>query len=253
MKPPVIHGTIDRRILCNYRVDPEVLARQLPAPFRPKIVQGQAVAGICLIRLKDLRPRGFPTCLGMRSENAAYRAAVEWDDKGSPREGVYVFRRDTSFLLNVLLGGRVFPGVHHLARVVVRESAGEYSIQFDSPAWGRGGSAGNHLLVEGKETQGWPAASVFATVEAASAFFEAGAIGYSPSSRPGTFDGMELTTFAWNVRPLEMTRIESSFYDDESRFPAGSIHFDNALLMTGLAHQWSPQQPICCPAPAAPR
>ena len=44
---PVIQGVIERRILVNYRVDPAVLAAQLPAPFRPQLVDGWAMAGIC--------------------------------------------------------------------------------------------------------------------------------------------------------------------------------------------------------------
>jgi hypothetical protein len=47
---PTIQGIIDRRILVNYRVDTEVAARLLPAPFRPKLAKGYAMAGICLIR-----------------------------------------------------------------------------------------------------------------------------------------------------------------------------------------------------------
>src|SRR5437899_2482413 len=80
MKIPVIHGVIDRRLLVNYRVDPDVLAPLLPAPFRPKLVRGYGLVGICLIRLKRVRPTFLPSWLGIASENAAHRAAVEWDD-----------------------------------------------------------------------------------------------------------------------------------------------------------------------------
>ena len=59
MRIPVMRGVIDRRILANYRVDPECLQRILPAPFRPQLVDGHGIAGICLIRLKQIRPRFF--------------------------------------------------------------------------------------------------------------------------------------------------------------------------------------------------
>ncbi|MFZ0546136.1 MAG: hypothetical protein WAM60_11890 [Candidatus Promineifilaceae bacterium] len=49
MQVPVIQGIIDRRILVNYRVDPEVLSRFLPPPFQPKLIKGVGIAGICLI------------------------------------------------------------------------------------------------------------------------------------------------------------------------------------------------------------
>ena len=77
MQIPVIRGIIDRRILVNFRVNPDVLARFLPAPFRPKLVNGAGMAGVCLIRLKNIRPRFLPSFLGISSENAAHRIAVE--------------------------------------------------------------------------------------------------------------------------------------------------------------------------------
>jgi hypothetical protein len=45
MRLPVIDGLIRRRILANYRADPAVVARQLPAGFRPKLQRGQALVG----------------------------------------------------------------------------------------------------------------------------------------------------------------------------------------------------------------
>ena len=61
MRLPVIRGVIDRRILVNYRVDPDALRRILPSPFRPKLIRGYGIAGVCLIRLRQMRPRWFST------------------------------------------------------------------------------------------------------------------------------------------------------------------------------------------------
>lgn len=110
MRLPVIRGIIDRRILANYRVDPCVLTKLLPPTFRPQMVDGFGIAGICLIRLKSIRPSFMPSWMGISSENAAHRIAVEWDDGDHVRTGVYIPRRDTSSTLNSLAGGRIFPG-----------------------------------------------------------------------------------------------------------------------------------------------
>ena len=45
MRIPVVTGLIDRRILVNYRVDPDVIAALLPPPFRPQLFGGFAVDG----------------------------------------------------------------------------------------------------------------------------------------------------------------------------------------------------------------
>src|SRR5262245_14353375 len=120
-KLPDLAGTVDRRLLVNYSADPGVIARLLPAPFRPQVVRGRAVAGICLIRLRHMRPAGLPSWLGLVSENAAHRVAVEWDTPRGVRSGVYIPRRDSDSLVNVVVGGRAYPGVHHRARFDVDE------------------------------------------------------------------------------------------------------------------------------------
>src|SRR5436853_2815889 len=129
---PVIQGIIARRLLVNYRVDPDLIARLLPAPFRPKLVQGAAIAGICLIRLQGIRPRGTPARLGITSENAAHRIAVVWHDHGQLREGVYIPRRDTNSRLNTLVGGRLFPGRHHHALFTTTETDTTMSVALTS-------------------------------------------------------------------------------------------------------------------------
>lgn len=132
MRIPVLQGVIDRRLLVNYRVKPEAVAAILPPPFRPKLIRGWAIAGICLIRLRKLRPRMLPAFIGMSSENAAHRIAVEWDDAGGVREGVYIPRRDSNSRFNTMVGGRLFPGVHHHARFVTDESDDHIRIDMTS-------------------------------------------------------------------------------------------------------------------------
>jgi hypothetical protein len=228
---PRIHGVIDRRILVNYRVEPEVLARLVPPPFRLHLVNGCGIAGICLIRLKGIRLRGLPAWFGIGSENAAHRIAIEWDEHGEIRHGVYVPRRDSSSLWNTLAGGRIFPGIHHRSRFSVRETADEYQVEFNS-------HDGMHVAVDGTVTQNLPRGSAFASLQQASEFFSAGSVGYSPARTPGCCEGLELCTSNWNLTPLAIRRVESTFYSDQALFPAGSIEFDSAFLMRHIAHEW---------------
>jgi hypothetical protein len=234
---PVIRGLIQRRILVNYRVNPAVVRALLPEPFRPQLIEGAAIAGICLIRLEGVRPRLMPALLGINSENAAHRIAVEWDEAGGIRQGVYIPRRDSSSRLNQFLGGRFFPGEHGAATFDVQEDGSHYRVQMDS--------ASSHVLIEGHVAAALPAGSVFKTLAAASEFFERGALGYSATSRHGRFDGLTLSTQAWKVEPLQVTRVESSFFEDREHFPAGSAEFDCALLMRNVPHEWRAEKDIC--------
>jgi hypothetical protein len=238
MQIPTVRGTIDRRILVNFQVDPGVLERLLPAPFRPKIVNGVGMAGVCLIRLKHLRPRFLPAQFGIGSENAAHRIAVEWNEDGQLREGVFVPRRDTSSRFNTLAGGRLFPGLHHHAHFRVLEQGGHYRVALDSD------DRETHLIVAGRAVDELPSSSIFGSLPAASEFFERGSLGYSTSLTPGKFEGLELRSFGWAVQPLAVEQVESSFFDDRTRFPPGSVAFDSALLMKDIRHEWHGRRAI---------
>jgi hypothetical protein len=232
MTIPVIRGVIDRRILVNYHVDPGVLARVLPPPFRPKVVRGVGMAGICLIRLTKVRPAPFPSWLGTSSENAAHRVAVEWDEDGAVRDGVYVRRRDTSSRLNTWAGGRLFPGLHHHAVFAVEESEDHYHVAL------RSDDGVTRVEVRGRRAEALPASSVFGSLEQASAFFRAGSLGYSATPHPSRFQGLELRCLSWRAEPLEVQEVRSSYFENETQFPKGSIGFDCALLMRGIEHEW---------------
>jgi uncharacterized protein DUF2071 len=233
MRLPTMAGVIDRRILVNYRADPDVLRRILPRPFRPKLVAGNGMAGICLIRLRQVRPRGVPAALGVASENAAHRIAVEWEDGGRTHEGVWVPRRDTSSRVNALAGGRLFPGVQHHARFDVHEDGTRFRVAAAAD------DGGMQVAVDACVAPALDARSTFASLDDASRFFQTGATGYSATARPdGRLDGVTLRVVRWAIEPLAVTRVASSFFDDRHRFPAGSTAFDCALLMRDVVHEW---------------
>jgi hypothetical protein len=144
LRLPIIEGIIRRRILSNFRVQPEVMQRLIPDRFKPKVHQGYAVAGICLIRL-DL---------------------------------------------------------------------------------------------EGDVADELPSTSIFSSLATASSFFEGGSLGYSVTNEPGRLDGLRLKTKEWKVSPLNVRKVYSSYFADESLFPRGSIEFDHALIMRNVEHEW---------------
>ena len=233
MKIPILQGMIKRRMLINFRVEAVVMQKFLPAPFRPKLYKGYAIAGICLIRLEHIRPAGLPAFLGFSSENAAHRIAVEWDDPdGKTREGVFIPRRDTGSRLNHLTGGRIFSGEHHLARFHVVDD-GTY-VDFSMESCDKSVS----VRVNGFDADTLPPSSCFASLSESSHFFECGSLGYSVTRDSRRLDALRLKTFDWRVRALTVEQVESSFFADTSRFPIGSVEFDHALIMRDIPHEW---------------
>jgi hypothetical protein len=222
--------TIDRRLLLNYRVDPELVAAQLPAGFRPQVISGWAVAGVCLIRLVHTRPSRLPARIGLRSENVAHRFAVEWDEDGEPLAGVYIPRRDTNSSVVAVAGGSIFPGLHHRSRFSVVERAGEIQISVDSF------DGEVHLGVDAHPADRLDS-RLFDSVEDAMGFFKRGSVGWSLSSS-GPLDQVRLMSDRWTAKPVTVTRVASSLFDDPGQFPPDRCHFDSTLLMENLEATW---------------
>jgi hypothetical protein len=230
MNISTLQGVVRRRILVNFRVDPDVMQHLIPTPFGLQLVDGWAMAGICLIRLEHLRPRGFPAAFGTSSQSAAHRVAVTWTDRvGRECAGVYIPRRDTGTLLNYLVGGRLFPGEHRRARLALREGRG----RVDATMVSDDGTADVRLQAQVSDTLA--STSRFASLEAASRFFAAGSVSYSATRDGERLDGLELRTTAWRVDALDVQSVFSSYF---GAFPPDSVEFDSALIMRNIPHEW---------------
>lgn len=229
MRFPTIRGVIRRRLLINYCADPDIVGKLIPPGMELDLVDGQAVVGICLIRLERLTPAWLPSwCPGLTSENAAHRIAIKCDGQ----KAVFIPRRDTSSRLNHLAGGRLFPGEHALATFDIRADGNTLTFAIRSMDGNLAIDASGHLVDQ------WPASSRFSDLETASAFFRDASLGYSSTRRQGNYDGVVLDLPNWSVQPFELDHLASSYFDDTERFPEGSLTFDHALFMENQDHRW---------------
>jgi len=233
MKIPTLQGIIRRRLLVNYRAEPEAIQKVLPSRFRPKLHDGRAIAGICLIRLEHIRPKYAPEFVGISSENAAHRIAVLWEDENSEtKEGVYIPRRDTDSFINHFAGGTLFPGEHNAADFSVTENGEEIDFAMRSK------DGAIEVKLTGEVSENLPEDSIFSSIAEASTFFEKGSLGYSVTKDGKELDGITLQIKNWKVEALNLDSVKSNYYENETIFPKNSIEFDHALLMRNIAHEW---------------
>ena len=229
---PTLEGVIRRRVLLNFRIEPSVVAPLLPAPFELLTYKGFAVAGVCLIGMEQLRPRGLPSGLGLSSENMAHRIAIRYPSQGRMEEGVFIWRRETDQCLVSLMGGRLFPGVHRRASFAIDDGTPELSMDVST----ENGQADVRFKAAGEAT--WAPASIFPSFEDASEFFRRGDCGFSCSLLEGQMEGLRMKTLRWEMSVLRIKDLYSAFFQDAKRFPPDSIHFDCGLLMRRIPHEW---------------
>ena len=205
-----LQGVVRRRILVNFRVDPEVVQRQLPAPFRPKLLGDWAMAGICLIRLEQLRPKGFPAALGLASENAAHRIAVTWTDAARARSarGSTSLGETPARWLNHLVGGCLFPVEQQPARFRVRDSLAAIDLKLETE------DGGGDVWLRARASHGLPCSSHFASLDEASDFFRAGRSATRRRRAAPGLDGVQLKTRLWTVETLDVEWVVSTYFAD---------------------------------------
>jgi hypothetical protein len=218
---PSINGVIERRLLVNYRADRDALARLVPDSFRVvEINEGEGIGGICLMRIRDARPDPLPSALGVTSENATHRIAVEWDEDGGTHRGVYTPCRQTSLSLAAVVSGSIVPGEQRRADFDVNERKDEYEVCVECDT--------EYVRIEAELSDQISGHSVFETVDDASEFFKGERVGYGPSGNE--IEGLEFC-FAesdWEMEPLEIREARSSFFEklDGSSFDSAFVTHD---------------------------
>lgn len=220
-----LRAQVRRRLLISYRVDPSVAQTLIPEPFRPQIVDGSAVAGVCMIGLQSVRPGWLRPRFGFATENVAHRVAVEWDEDGVTRTGVYIVERHSSSFLPVVGGGRLFPGVQKKARFTLDETERRFRVTM---------SSSDTTVAVDVEVGGAWTSTLFPTVDDASSFHEDGAVGWSPR-RKGGVESIALTSSEWHVEAGQANSVRSSFFD---QLPEGAAVLDSVVVMRDVPFFW---------------
>lgn len=222
MVGPALHGRIARRILVDWMVAPERTTAALPPGLTPRLVEGQAVVGICLIQLDGLRPKGLPAAIGRPVSAIAHRISVR-DETG--RSGVYVPRRDTPSIAAQLVGGRLWPGVHGPAAVRWTESDDRIAVT----------AVADDLEVEVvvQRTSAQPVGPDLIALHASEP------VAWSPGRR-GQLEEAELRCETFDAAPVQLHRARSSWI--AATF--GDLDPPRAVEMRNIPMRWcSPRAP----------
>jgi hypothetical protein len=221
-------GIMARRLLVNWRVPVSMAERVLPPAVRPKVIAGHAVAGLCWVRLEQLRPVGLPAFAGLASENLAVRIAIEW----AGGSGAIIFRRDTASRFIASISRHANFGEQHFGTFQAHDEGRETQI---SASGFEDGQAHHTSVIDSPDAVN--ASSVFSDVSSADAFFCNCSRGYSAGRKPGTWVGLCLQLHEWNFKPVRLVSARSTLID--SLFE-GTAVLDSAFIMRNLRHTWTP-------------
>jgi hypothetical protein len=194
-------------------------------------MEGEAIFGLCWIRLESVRLSGWPRWSGLSMDNLAHRIAVEWTEAGQVRTGVYIFRRETSLGLAAWSSGRVVPGAMRLAMFNSEESPDTWNLELRTPR------SEADVDLAARISDGVSSDSVFGSMEGLQSFLEAGAIGWSENRRGDRIEAVHMAMDRFRVRPLEVGRLHCRWFDRQ--LANRRWHVDSAVLMEPTGVRWS--------------
>lgn len=221
-------GLMARRLLVNWRIPLAIAQRVLPPALHPTPVNGYAIAGLCLVRLEQMRPHALPSVLGFASENLAVRMGVQWNTATGLQKSVLIFRRETASGLNSILGHYAGYGLHHRAKFQVADSLAHTNISVH----------GAHTAhVSARPSTDIHNGSAFESMAHAEQFFRGVECGYSPARQMGQWHGTRLILHRWDLRPMQIDAARSTLLED---LFAGTAQLDSAFIMRNIPHTWIP-------------
>jgi hypothetical protein len=94
--PFTIRASLSQRNIFNFRLEPEVLDRLLPASYlKPQVIKGSSVLSFCVLELRDVILSPFPSFLGFGTTSCAFRSGIIDRSGGRDEPAVYITDRNS--------------------------------------------------------------------------------------------------------------------------------------------------------------
>jgi uncharacterized protein YqjF (DUF2071 family) len=225
-------GTVTRRFLISYPVEPELLASRVPPGAELSLAAGKAWVSACFVHIDDMRPAGTPRALGMQFHYLIHRtrALLPYPD-GVRRESVLILEPNIDRSLLSCLG-RLSAGVRFEVRDVTLEES--------SAGWRLRMSRADELLFDAEIPRDFtdvlPAGSRFASAQAADAFLLGVAYGGEWHSDRERLRLLAETHDPWSTLVGTCRTHTNAFLE---ALGAGGTEADHVITMTDIPHYFA--------------
>lgn len=225
-------GILEDTVLLNFRTDPNVLKRLLPAPFVPRLVDGYGLVGILMFKMRDL---ACETNMGLPSppsDHVLYRVAVSWQQGTRTHHGMYLLRHEVNTRLPVRQRKRgLFPVAAQPVRWHKAPEAGKFE-------WSLQTRNRTRLKVQARLAAYFPPGSVFDSLDQASVFFQKERAAIAPRFQKSVFANTRFLPLNWAVKPLFIESLQTDMDQLGNLFPKGHIFFDSGLIWPQIPCKW---------------
>jgi Uncharacterized conserved protein (COG2071) len=221
---PSVRALVEERIIFTYRLPADHLESLLPVTWlTPQLVDGSAVASVCVLRLSKITAGPVPSLFGVQSISAARRYGVR-DERSGGSPAVFVTERTTNSVLGSLFTGAGFSAEHeHVPATISRDD--------DSTLVTLGSDRFTGRAVASPR---W-SSSLFPTLEDFSTFLAEGIRSYGPSRREGQLTVLDLSKEDKGYEPLTAREVGGSLV--QPWLDAGAV-LDSVARTVNAKYRW---------------
>jgi hypothetical protein len=223
---PVLEGVVERRLVVHFRVDVDAARGLLPAGLAPIERAGRAVAGVTLVRLGRVRPRGLKPLGGLGVETMVHWLAARGEDG---RKGLFRLRHDTESRLLAAFGG---PAAAHRARFEVVEDEKRLKVAV------RTGGGAADFLAEVDWAAPFQATASFASLAEAQRFFADLDGGFAAGRGQGWLGVLRLEPPSRQLAAVRLERARARLLEEGASLAAGAVTVDGALGARAEPFEW---------------
>ena len=232
--PFPVEAWFERVIALSFAV-PESTLRGLISPaLEVDAHDGCGFVTVALVWTKDLRPAGFPKCLGRDFFLAGFRVFVRMrDEEGRRLRGLKILRSETDRAGMVLSGNLMTHYNYHLAKVELEERDGVIRVRTSS----RDRTPSLDIEVDTfTNPEGPPEGSPFPDWRTARQF--AGPMPFTfDDNGDGRFVVIEGKRSEWTPRPVTVKSWKVAMFDEEP-FVGITPVLANAFMVEGVPYRW---------------
>jgi hypothetical protein len=225
-----VKAHMDERLIFNFRIRPDDLAKKLAAPWlTPQVVNGWSAVSFCILRLSRLAVVPVPPIIPFETLSCAYRIGVLDHSEGDPKPSVYVTERWADLALAAKLAPWILLDSVPVIRGTTAHSNTGIDIDFQY-------FDNTQLFAASAQPAAAFRSDLFDSVDAFASFIKAGVSSYAPSLYAGAFTKVDLLKEDTTYSPLQADIRYSELHRlwDDVQMP-----LDSAVRATGAAYKWT--------------
>lgn len=225
-----ITSRMEERLIFNFLIEPEELAKKLPVPWlEPQVINGSSVVSYCVLYLKRLSVSPIPPILPFETISSAYRIGVIDVSGREPQPSVFVTERWADL-----------PWIARLAPWIILDTVPVIEADL--------GRDGQTTRVDMSFFDGTPLFSaeakpapefrsrLFAGVDEFARFIKDGVTSWGPAIYGGAFTKVDLFKEDVGYQPLDA---KVSFSLLHQLWPDVEMPLDSAVRATGARYKWT--------------